>query len=61
MLIAIMGDTFTKRKQFGKQITLKDHLGYVIDNWYLAETFEKRDKIKYIITAYSAEEAADET
>ena len=61
MLIAIMGDTFSKRKEFGKQITIKDHLGYVMDNWYqLDDSFPQRGKIKYIITAYSSDEITGE-
>ena len=57
MLIAIMGDTFDKRKTFGKQITVKDHLGYVIDNWYLINSsFRQRKQIKYLITAYTSDD-----
>jgi len=57
MLIAIMGDTFSNRKEFGRQITVKDHLGYVIDNWYLiSNSFENKKKIKYLITAFSSDD-----
>lgn len=37
MLIAIMGDTFSKNNEVQSQIKIKDHLGFVLDNWYLNE------------------------
>lgn len=35
MLIAIMGDTFNKNNEVEKQLRSKDHLSFVLDNWYL--------------------------
>lgn len=35
MLIAIMGDTFGRRNEVAEQIRVKDHLAFVIDNWFL--------------------------
>ena len=35
MLIAIMGDTYTKRNNCWEQIIYKDHLQFVIDNFFV--------------------------
>ena len=59
MLIAIMGDTFGQRNEVAEQIKIKDHLAFVIDNWYLKDfSLGNIKEIKYIITAFSLE--ADE-
>ena len=56
MLIAIMGDTFGQRNEVAEQIKIKDHLAFVIDNWYLKDyALGDPKKIKYIITAFSIE------
>ena len=56
MLIAIMGDTFGQRNEIAEQIKIKDHLAFVIDNWYLKDyALGDPKKIKYIITAFSIE------
>ena len=60
MLIAIMGDTFSRRNEVAEQIKIKDHLAFVIDNWYLQDlAFSigqhfgiNKNQIKYIITAF---------
>ena len=38
MLIAIMGNTFSERQANIEKITYKDHLNFVLDNWYLIKT-----------------------
>ena len=61
MLIAIMGDTFGKRNEVAEQVKIKDHLAFVIDNWYLKD-FSLGDpkQINYIITAFHVhDEGAD--
>ena len=56
MLIVIMGDTFGQRNEIAEQIKIKDHLAFVIDNWYLKDyALGDPKKIKYIITAFSIE------
>ena len=53
MLIAIMGDTFSRRNEVAEQIKIKDHLSFVIDNWYLKDfSLGNSKQIKYIITAF---------
>ena len=53
MLIAIMGDTFGKRNEVAEQIKIKDHLAFVIDNWYLKDySLGDPKQINYIITAF---------
>ena len=37
MLIAIMGETFGSRNEVAEQIKIKDHLAFVMDNWYLKD------------------------
>ena len=54
MLIAIMGDTFAKNNEVQNQIKIRDHLGFVLDNWYLNELQkEKTMQIKYIMSAFA--------
>ena len=54
MLIAIMGDTVSKNNEVQNQIKIKDHLGFVLDNWYLNELQkEKTMQIKYIMSAFA--------
>lgn len=61
MLIAIMGDTFGQRNEVAEQIKIKDHLAFVIDNWYLKDfSLGNIKDINYIITAFSIEAAEDE-
>ena len=55
MLIAIMGGTYGERALVAQQIQVRDHLAYVIDNWYLLDkVFEDKSVVKYIITAMDA-------
>lgn len=61
MLIAIMGETFGNRNEVAEQIKIRDHLAFVIDNWYLKD-FSLGDikQINYIITAFAIEETEDD-
>jgi hypothetical protein len=63
MLIAIMGDTFGQRNEVAEQVKIKDHLAFVLDNWYLKDfALGNIKEINYIITAFNvqAEEAENE-
>ena len=61
MLIAIMGDTFGERKSMAEQIKIKDHLAFVIDNWYLKEySLGDLERINYIIAAYHVKSNSEE-
>lgn len=52
MLIAYMGDTFSSNNEVKDQIKIKDHLSFIMDNWYLKEVSLGNIKnIKYIIAA----------
>ena len=35
MLIAIMGNTYTVRNEVIEELKYKDHLRFVLDNWFL--------------------------
>jgi hypothetical protein len=37
MLIAIMGNTFGKRREVAEQVNIMDHLAFVMDNFYLKD------------------------
>jgi hypothetical protein len=52
MLIAYMGETFSTNNEKGEQIKTKDHLSFVLDNWYLKKaSLGDVNDIKYIIAA----------
>ena len=58
MLIAIMGNTFSERQANIDKIYYKDHLSFVLDNWYLIKTAfggNLRD-VKYVVAALAIEE-----
>lgn len=38
MLVAIMGNTFAERSAIVDKIYYRDHLKFVLDNWYLIRT-----------------------
>ena len=60
MLIAIMGNTFSMRNELANEIMVKDHLDFVMDNWHLIDlAFKDKQAIKYIITAFVAEDEDD--
>ena len=57
MLIAIMGDTFARRNEVIEQVRIKDHLSFVIDNWYLKGiSLGDVNQVNYIITAFHSKD-----
>ena len=61
MLIAIMGEAFTKDNEISHIETLKSHLEFVIQNWWREPFSEKEmEKTKYLITAFNREEETEE-
>lgn len=55
MLIAIMGNTFAVGNESLEQQKYREHLRFVVDNWFLRElAFSDIRGVKYIITAFSA-------
>ena len=61
MLIAYMGETFSANNEVKEQIKTKDHLSFIMDNWYLKEVSLGNIKnIKYIIAAIPVSDSSDE-
>jgi hypothetical protein len=58
MLIAIMGETFAKYGEVREQITLKNKLKFVIDNWSLKKAAfgKEMQKINFLVAALLNEE-----
>ena len=58
MLVAIMGNTFAERSSIIDKIFYRDHLNFVLDNWYLIQTVlgKQLKDIKYIIGALSVQD-----
>ena len=55
MLIAIMGNTFSVGNESLEQQKYKQHLRFVVDNWFMRRfAFENIRSVKYIIAAFSA-------
>jgi len=55
LLIAIMANTFEERTAVANKIMVKDHLKFVMDNWFLLNfAFRKKKRIRYIVTAFLA-------
>lgn len=53
MLIAIMGNTFAVRSEIASEIRIRDHLTFVIDNWYLSDlAFTDKNRLKFIVIAF---------
>ena len=53
MLIAIMGNTFGNRNEVAEQIKIRDHLAFVIDNWYLKDyAIGDSKQLNYIVAAF---------
>ena len=54
MLIAMMGETFGNFNAIKSQIKVRDHLAFVMDNWYLNDLSIGKDlkAMKYIVTAF---------
>ena len=61
MLIAMMGESFTKNNEEGDAKKKMSQLDFVVDNWYI-NPIENKDKIVYIIAArlISSESDSDE-
>ena len=56
-----MGETFGSRNEVAEQIKIKDHLAFVMDNWYLKDYALGDPKlIKYIITAFHVSEEVED-
>ena len=56
LLIAIMGDTFSQQANITELILVKDHLQFIIDNWYLAFLSIKRKNYQYIFVAFKKDD-----
>ena len=57
MLIAIMGSTFASRKAVAKEIKVKDHLRFLLDNWHLMDyALKDKSQVTYIISAFALSE-----
>ena len=61
MLIAIMGNTYSQRREQEKALRYKDHLRFVLDNFHLKESAFSRKgsnirRVKYIISAFTMDE-----
>ena len=53
MLIAIMSSVYNERQEVANQVRIRDHLIFVVDNWYLRDiAFKDYEQIKYIICAF---------
>ena len=52
MLVAIMQNTFAKRRLIAEQVKIKDHFKFVLDNWHLINyALKDKSSIAYIIGA----------
>lgn len=61
MLIAYMGETFSKNNEVAEQIKIKDHLSFIMDNWYLKDiSLGDVKQIKYIIAALPVSDQLDD-
>ena len=55
MLIAIMGNTFSIGNDNLEQQKYREHLRFVVDNWFMRDkAFKDIGSVKYIITAFSS-------
>lgn len=54
MLIAMMGETFSVFNEVKKQIKVRDHLSFVMDNWYLNRLSlgGKIGRMRFIVSAF---------
>lgn len=61
MLIAIMGNTFNVGNENIDQQKYREHLRFVVDNWFMRKlAFKDIESVKYIITAFSADDDHEE-
>ena len=57
-----MGSTFAKRSKVIDEITIRDKLGFVMDNWHLIDrALKDKAKVKYIISALPASFSHDDS
>jgi hypothetical protein len=53
ILIAMMASIYTERVIVADQVRIRDHLHFVVNNWYLLDiAFKDKHQTKYIITAF---------
>ena len=58
MLIAIMGETFSVRSEIAKEIRIRDHLRFVVGNWYLSDyAFTNKNRLKFIVMGFVVTES----
>lgn len=55
MLIAIMGETFSKNNETKDIQTTRSHLAFVMDNWFI-DPIKNKNRIKYLVVAFAKEE-----
>ena len=60
MLIAIMGETFSKNNEIKEVQMAKSHLSFVMDNWWI-DPIKDKEKIRYIIAAELKDDDNEET
>ena len=63
MLIAIMSNTFNERTAVADQIRTREHLNFVLDNWYLSNFIfrnEYENNLRYVVTALFKESQEQE-
>ena len=52
-----MAGTYNERIESANKIMTRDHLRFVVDNWFLIDiAFKGKKNLKYIITAFFADE-----
>jgi len=60
LIIAIMAGTYNERIESANKIMTRDHLRFVVDNWFLIDiAFKGKKNLKYIITAFFADEQGE--
>lgn len=63
MLIAVMTETFTVNNENEQATRLKEHLRFVVDNWWTLKKLdaeENRGQVNYLIAAWAYEEDEEE-
>lgn len=62
MLIAVMTETFTVNNENEQATRLKEHLQFVVDNWWTLKQLQgaKGGKINYLVAAWAYEEDEEE-
>ena len=61
LLIAIMGNTFNTNSSVSRLLLIREHLEFVIYNWYLTPyVLKDKDRIQYLITAFNSANRVDQ-